>query len=115
MRQYYLTELEKAKAVAEYISYLLTLPDVPPIMKALLQDLTHKGIQIQYFTEKLNPFKVGDIVIFTAPIDGTETECEIVDIITDRGTEPMYKLKKTDGLVSGVLWKSNVLTLKPID
>ena len=55
-------------------------------------------------------FKVGDVVIFTAPIDGVQEECIVVQVITDRGNEPLYKLKKPNGLISGVLWKSNVLT-----
>jgi len=59
-------------------------------------------------SESMTPkFKVGDIVIFTYPIDGKQEEKEITQVYTNRGNRPLYKLGS-----SGVLWGENVLTLK---
>jgi len=60
----------------------------------------------------MKTFNEGDKVIFTNPLDGTKEEKVIKKIIKDRGPEPLYQLQYENGMVSGILWKADVLTLK---
>ncbi len=52
-------------------------------------------------------FNVGDTVIHTSALDYKKTEHTIVQVVTDRGNQPLYKLSGKPG----ILWTKDSLTL----